>query len=158
MALPTRRLFPQLILTTTIASSCRIPFTEAFSIRLHPPSSQPRGVHLPPMHQSGDGSAESSGQSITGSIYEMDGSSVVVKLFTKEGCTLCDKVKDVLESIRDDQPHSLYAVDITDDDKHGWFSKYKLAVEDAIAGLQEARSGSFEARSGEPDAERLEHS
>jgi len=100
---------------------------------------------------------------------------VVVKLFTKEGCTLCDKVKDVLESIRDDQPHSLYAVDITDDDKHGWFSKYKydipvlhindmywtkhrLAVEDAIAGLQEARSGSFEARSGEPDAERLEHS
>jgi hypothetical protein len=100
MALPTRRLFPQLILTTTISSSCRIPFTEAFSIRLHPPSSQPRGVHLPPIHQSVDGSAESSGQSITGSIYEMDGSSVVVKLFTKEGCTLCDKVKDVSVDVR----------------------------------------------------------
>ena len=52
------------------------------------------------MHQSGDGSAESSGQSITGSIYEMDGSSVVVKLFTKEGCTLCDKVKDVSVDVR----------------------------------------------------------
>jgi hypothetical protein len=39
-----------------------------------------------------------------------------------------------------------------------YWTKHRLAVEDAIAGLQEARSGSFEARSGEPDAERLEHS
>jgi len=31
----------------------------------------------------------------------------------------------VLESIRDDHPHSLYAVDITDDDKEQWFAKYK---------------------------------
>jgi hypothetical protein len=31
----------------------------------------------------------------------------------------------VLESLRDAYPHSLHAVDITDDDKRDWFSKYK---------------------------------
>ncbi len=31
----------------------------------------------------------------------------------------------VLESLRGVQPHSLYAVDITDDDKQHWFAKYK---------------------------------
>ena len=35
-------------------------------------------------------------QSVTGPIYEMDGDDIpTVKLFTKHGCTLCDKVKDV---------------------------------------------------------------
>jgi len=97
-----------------------------------------------------------------------------VKLFTKEGCTLCDKVKDVLESVREDQPHSLYAVDITDDDKQDWFDKYKydipvlhindiywtkhrLSAEDAIAAIDEANRGDFTLREGEPDASRLEH-
>lgn len=111
--------------------------------------------------------------SVTGPIYEME-NSPTVKLFTKEGCTLCDKVKDVLESLKEDQPHSLYAVDITDDDKQEWFSKYKwdipvlhingnywtkhrLTAEDAIAGIEEASSGDFEAKQGEPDASRLEH-
>ena len=36
----------------------------------------------------------SSYPSVTGPIYEMDGVPNV-KLFTKHGCTLCDKVKDV---------------------------------------------------------------
>jgi len=80
----------------------------------------------------------------------------------------------VLDSVREDQPHSLYAVDITDDDKQEWFSKYKydipvlhvndiywakhrLSAEEAIAGIEEACKGSFEMRQGEPDASRLEH-
>jgi glutaredoxin len=96
-----------------------------------------------------------------------------VTLFTKGGCTLCDKVKDVLESIRTDHPHSLYAIDITDNDKTHWFDKYKydipvlhmngiywakhrLTIDDATAGLMEASNGQFTPRGGEPDASRLE--
>ena len=33
--------------------------------------------------------------------------------------------KKVLESLRSVQPHSLYSVDITDDDKQHWYAKYK---------------------------------
>ncbi len=97
-----------------------------------------------------------------------------IKLFTKEGCTLCDKVKDVLSEIRNDYPHSLYAVDITDDDKQVWFEKYKydipvlhmddvywakhrLTKEEAIQGIEEAVGGEFKVRQGDPDAGRLEH-
>jgi hypothetical protein len=36
--------------------------------------------------------------------------SPAVQLFTKEGCTLCDKVKEVLVSVAAEQPHSLEAV------------------------------------------------
>ena len=55
-----------------------------------------RFVHLPASSLSDDASAEESSnhQSVTGPIYEMD-DSPTVKLFTKKGCTLCDKVKDV---------------------------------------------------------------
>ena len=100
-------------------------------------------------------------------------SPIKIKLFTKEGCTLCDKVKDTLSSIRTDYPHSLYAVDITDEDKQVWFDKYKydipvlhmedvywtkhrLSVEEAIEGIEEVMGGEFEVRGGEPDAGRLE--
>jgi hypothetical protein len=111
---------------------------------------QRRRVHLPSRHQLSSTDGKNSGNSVTGPIYEMP-SSPSVKLFTREGCTLCDKVKDVrtslkassqkprahtctqhffinlqvLESVREEHPHSLYAVDITDDDKQEWFSKYK---------------------------------
>ncbi|KAL7434591.1 hypothetical protein ACHAXH_009215 [Discostella pseudostelligera] len=115
----------------------------------------------------------SSISSVSGPIYELKGVPTV-KLFTKQGCTLCDKVKDALESVREVQPHSLIQVDITDDDKQEWFSKYKydipvlhindiywtkhrLSIEDAIAGISEACAGDFSARRGEPDASRLEH-
>ncbi|KAL3761181.1 hypothetical protein ACHAWU_000276 [Discostella pseudostelligera] len=115
----------------------------------------------------------SSISSVSGPIYEVKGVPTV-KLFTKQGCTLCDKVKGALESVREVQPHSLIQVDITDDDKQEWFSKYKydipvlhindiywtkhrLSTEEAIAGISEARTGDFSARRGEPDAGRLEH-
>jgi len=155
---------------------------ESFSIRSHQKQRafgliHHRSVHLPPRNSKlvasssllDDASEEISGhQSVTGPIYEQD-SVPTVKLFTKHGCTLCDKVKDVLESVREDQPHSLYAVDITDDDKQEWFSKYKydipvlhindiywtkhrLSMDDAIAGIDEASTGDFASRRGEPNA------
>jgi len=43
----------------------------------------------------------------TGNVYCSDDSSdPAVRLFTKEGCTLCDKVKGVLVSVRSSHPHS----------------------------------------------------
>jgi hypothetical protein len=37
-----------------------------------------------------------------------------------------------------------------------YWTKHRLSVEDAAAGMEEARSGPFAARRGEPDASRLE--
>lgn len=170
---------PQLLFTTIALSSSRggisVRFVESFSITSYNINhhnhnqQQRRCVHLPARSSN----SESRGLSVTGPIYDMKGVTTV-KLFTKEGCTLCDKVKDVLESVREDQPHSLYAVDITDDDKQDWFDKYKydipvlhindiywtkhrLSAEDAIAAIDEANRGDFTLREGEPDASRLEH-
>ncbi|KAL7548811.1 hypothetical protein ACHAWF_012070 [Thalassiosira exigua] len=179
----------QLVLAAVALSSSRtgVPLAESFqtnplreraSGRVHR-----RTIHLPPgksrrSQASSSGAASGEGddpsnRSVTGPIYESGDRSVKVELFTKQGCTLCDKVKDVLESVREDQPHSLYAVDITDADKEDWFSKYKydipvmhvngvywakhrLSTEEAVAGLGEARGGDFAERPGEPDAGRLE--
>ena len=102
-----------------------------------------------------------------------------IQLFTKEGCTLCDKVKDTLSTLKTTHPHSLYAIDITDEDnKSIWYNKYKydipvlhmnhvywtkhrLTVEEAIMAIEEVRNSddgvSFMMREGEPDAGRLEH-
>ena len=57
-------------------------------------------VHLPTttssLFDSASADDDSSSSSVTGPIYEMDGDDIpTVKLFTKHGCTLCDKVKDV---------------------------------------------------------------
>jgi thiol-disulfide isomerase/thioredoxin len=110
--------------------------------------------------------------SVTGTVYESDDANTpVVTLFTKDGCSLCDKVKDVLYSLRTELPHTLTAVDITDDDK--LFSKYKYDIpvlhvgnqfwikhrlneEEARLGLQEATEGSFMERDGDPDAGEME--
>ena len=109
--------------------------------------------------------------SVSGPVYE--GKGPTVELFTKEGCTLCDDAKAVLDSLRADAPHSLIAVDITDKDKTKLWDRYKydipvLAIDgvywtkhrvtegDARAALTEAASGSFRERPGEPDASRLE--
>ena len=109
--------------------------------------------------------------SVSGPVYEGDGPTV--ELFTKEGCTLCDDAKAVLDALRADAPHSLVAVDITDQDKKQLWDKYKydipvLAIDgvywtkhrltesEARAALTEAASGSFRERPGEPDASRLE--
>lgn len=116
--------------------------------------------------------------SVTGTVYSCtpDDSGTVpttIKLFTKEGCTLCDKVKDVLLELRDQYPHSLEQIDITDEVHADWFSKYKYDIpvlhlngkfwikhriteEEAKIGLMEAEKGTFEKRPGEPDAGAME--
>jgi glutaredoxin len=70
--------------------------------------------------------------SVTGSVYESDTSPVVVTLYTKEGCTLCDKVKDVLQQVRDggsdDFAHSLKQIDITDADQQDSYDRYKYDI------------------------------
>lgn len=38
-----------------------------------------------------------------------------------------------------------------------YWTKHRLSIEDAIAGISEACAGDFSARRGEPDASRLEH-
>jgi glutaredoxin len=54
---------------------------------------------------------------------------VVVTLFTKEGCTLCDKVQSTLEAAYEKYPHSLVAVDITDPEyREEWFERYKFDI------------------------------
>jgi thiol-disulfide isomerase/thioredoxin len=114
--------------------------------------------------------------SVTGTVYTVqDEGAPVVSLFTKEGCTLCDKVKDILISVRDDHDcqHSLEAVDITDTDKTEIYEKYKydipvlhvngqywtkhrITAEEAVQGIKEAKEGNFNSPSGEPDAGALE--
>ena len=64
-------------------------------------------------------------------------------------------------------------MDITDEDKQAWWDKYKydipvlhineaywtkhrLAAEDAVKGITQAKAGSFKSPPGEPDASRLE--
>jgi thiol-disulfide isomerase/thioredoxin len=74
--------------------------------------------------------------SVSGVIYKDSrsekGSSirdVIVTLFTKEGCTLCDKVQSVLEATSEKYPHSLVAVDITDSEyRDEWFERYKFDI------------------------------
>lgn len=75
--------------------------------------------------------------------------------------------------LRQDLPHSLEAVDITDGDNQEWFDKYKydipvlhigtnywtkhrITTEEARNGLQEAMNGSFSKRRGEPNAAAME--
>ena len=118
--------------------------------------------------------------SVSGTIYEStaddeDGdddckttAKVTVKLFTKEGCTLCDAVKDVLQSVVQDEKdrqqqqlqHTLIAVDITDPEHEAYFDRYKydipvlhmndvywtkhrLTEAQAVQGLQAAAAGTF---------------
>ena len=69
------------------------------------------------------------GASVTGTVYQaVEANAPVVTLFTKEGCTLCDKVKDVLADLRQSHDHSLTQVDITDKEHVEWFDKYKYDI------------------------------
>lgn len=110
--------------------------------------------------------------SVSGTIYadekrNEDDVVVIVKLFTKQGCTLCDRVRDVLHQIKKEHPHTLIAVDITDTKE--WWEKYKydipvlhlnnqywtkhrLTAEQAVEGLVQAAAGTFASPPGEPDA------
>lgn len=78
--------------------------------------------------------------SVTGSVYEASNEicNVVVTLYTKEGCTLCDKVKEVLSEIQQESEsdgsseekfaHSLRQIDITDDDQRDSYNRYKYDI------------------------------
>jgi hypothetical protein len=114
--------------------------------------------------------------SVTGTVYTSPGDEApTVNLFTKEGCTLCDKVKDILADLHhtDEVPHTLQLVDITDEAHSEWFDKYKYdipvlhlenkfwikhrtTVEEAREGLMQAREGTFQEQPGEPDAGAME--
>mmetsp|Transcript_7835 Transcript_7835/g.12066 ORF Transcript_7835/g.12066 Transcript_7835/m.12066 type:complete len:125 (+) Transcript_7835:2-376(+) len=114
------------------------------------------------------------GASVTGTLYECEDKArhPVVQLYTKEGCTLCDKVVDVLKDVLGDQPHSLQAIDIRDDNEvfskykydipvlhinNEYWTKHRLSADEALEGIQEARQGNFEAKQGEPNAAKYEH-
>lgn len=112
--------------------------------------------------------------SVTKTVYEAATCGApTVKLFTKEGCTLCDKVKGVLIEVREDWPHTLMQIDITDDEHYAWFSKYKYDIpvlhledrfwikhrttsQEVIEGFAQQRNGTFQERKGEPDAGAME--
>ena len=111
---------------------------------------------------------------ITGPLYDGPAGCPKVTLFTKEECTLCDKVKAVLEQTRTARPHALFSVDIADPRNQVWWDRYKydipvlhvdgrywikhrLSTEEALAGLAEAAAGSFAPRQGDPDAKKMEH-
>ena len=123
-----------------------------------------------------DGDNTTTRKSVTGIIYNSNSDpskDPTVQLFTKEGCTLCDKVVDVLKSIQSTQPHSLHAIDITDPDHAEYYDKYKWDIPilhvnglywikhritegEAIQGLSMVQSGEFVASDGEPDAAAME--
>lgn len=112
--------------------------------------------------------------SVTGPVYTSDDPQAPqITLFTKEGCTLCDRVKDILVSVREEYPHSLDQKDIEDNDKTEWFNRYKFDIpvlhmngqywikhritrEEAMQGIEAARDGRFESPPGEPDAAKWE--
>lgn len=116
-------------------------------------------------------------KSVSGVVYDAettsDGAPIVVKLFTKDECTLCDKVKDVLVNLRTEFPHTLEQVDITDPEHENYWNKYKydipvlfvnnqywtkhrLDVNEARQGLDEVKKGKLKPRQGEPDAGAME--
>ena len=118
--------------------------------------------------------SESSSGSVSGVVYAADEASApTVRLFTKAGCTLCDVAKEVLARASEERPHTLEAVDITDDKNAEWFSKYKydipvlhidgaywakhrITLDDTLQALAEAEASAFTPRRGEPDAARME--
>lgn len=123
-----------------------------------------RTVSLPTRH----------GASVTGTVYEaVEANAPVVTLFTKEGCTLCDKVKAVLVDLRESHDHSLLQVDITDESHAEWFDRYKydipvchlnskywikhrLTTEQAQEGFEALKEGRFESPPGQPNASEME--
>jgi len=110
-------------------------------------------------------------QSVTGSVY-VNENGPVVTLFTKEGCTLCDKVKDVLKTLdHSEYPHTLEQVDINDEkevfDKykydipvlhldHQYWTKHRLTKEEAKQAFENVSKGTFESPPGEPNAAAME--
>lgn len=143
----------------------------AFTSIQHRQSFTKTFIHIAPIIPDGERR-----RSVTGAIYDVEGDRSqfpIVTLFTKEGCTLCDKVTDVLRNIRDDYPHSLEAIDITDDDKtdiydmYKWdipvlkindiyWTKHRLEEKEAIHAIVTATKGEFVEQKGEPNAAAME--
>jgi glutaredoxin len=51
---------------------------------------------------------------------------ITITLFTKNGCGLCDEVKQDLELLQSKFPHTLQEVDITEDDV--LFQRYRFTI------------------------------
>ena len=66
--------------------------------------------------------------SVGGIIYSAPEERPTVQLYTKMGCTLCDKAKGVLTQAAELQPHTLEAVDITDAENVQWWKRYKYDI------------------------------
>lgn len=156
-----------LLLNSLIFTAMRsgaLAFTLRSSRATHSILSNARSVYLPPR-----------GASVSGTVYEADAKEApTITLFTKEGCTLCDKVKDVLVDVRESYPHSLQQIDITDEQHSDWFDKYKYDIpvlhvngqywikhritsQEAKDGLNAVLEGKFESPKGEPNAKEMEH-
>ncbi|KAL1528352.1 hypothetical protein AB1Y20_009706 [Prymnesium parvum] len=112
-------------------------------------------------------------QSVSGMIYSAPEGTPHVRLYTKEGCTLCDQAKEVLVAAARQRPHTLEAVDITDPENSDFWARYKydipvltideiywakhrITLDDALDALALAEVGQLMPSKGEPDAERLE--
>jgi len=97
----------------------------------------------------------------------------VVKLFTRNGCTTCDKVMENLRSVAEESPHTLELVDIEDPEHLSWFERYKydlpilrlndmywtcsrLTTNEAKAGIFAATAGFFVQGRNEPNAKQME--
>jgi thiol-disulfide isomerase/thioredoxin len=121
--------------------------------------------------------SDSQRRSVTGIIHDTTTEGevgVIVSLFTKDGCTLCDKVKEVmLEAKHHLPPHLFRAVDITDSDQVQYYNKYKydipvvhingfywakhrLTIQQVKDAFQAVKTGSFASPPGEPNALAME--
>ncbi|CAJ1354086.1 unnamed protein product [Effrenium voratum] len=91
-----------------------------------------------------------------------------VTLFTKPGCTLCDKAMEKLK--QSSQPFELSTINIEAPGNEEWnarywcdipvfhingafWAKHRLTEQEVEAALSEAAEGSFQRRDGEPAAE-----
>ncbi|CAE8630202.1 unnamed protein product, partial [Polarella glacialis] len=54
--------------------------------------------------------------------------SPTVEMFTTRGCTLCEKLRGLLDNLRQEVPHTLLAVDITDPDKVELWEEYRFEI------------------------------
>eukprot|EP00040_Diaphanoeca_grandis_P007735 m.42105 g.42105 ORF g.42105 m.42105 type:complete len:162 (+) comp19004_c0_seq2:310-795(+) len=107
----------------------------------------------------------------TGVAYDGGTDVPKIHLFTKEGCSLCDDVEDILVKQRSKYPHSLYRVDITDEGNEVvykayqyhipvlhvnnlYWTKHRVTSDEAITTLQQAWAGTFVAQLGDPMDER----
>lgn len=157
------------MLLASLLATLRLPASPGFAVLQQ--AQRTAAVRLCTAAGPGDGPVYGS---VSGIIYAASDDLPRVRLFTKAGCTLCDKAKAVLHDVVEAHPHTLEAVDITDAEHAQWWARYKYDIpvlhigdaywtkhrlnrEEAEQALAEAEGGNFEPRRGQPDAERMEH-